>query len=105
MEAQAEITDEMALRSFDLHPVSDGQGGVSGLSEMSDHERVGLALSTVAHAAWSQAEGQMGPRVLAATGPLVRELDGHGYWAELKLPRMSRQRDDGTYAEGAWDFG
>ena len=48
MEFEVEVVDEMALRTFDLHPAGDAQGNVTGLVEMDVTERVGFALSTVA---------------------------------------------------------
>lgn len=49
MEFEVEVADEMSLRTYDLHPVGDPQGDVTGLVDMDVDERVGFALSTGCH--------------------------------------------------------
>jgi hypothetical protein len=101
MEFEVEVVDEMALRSYDLHPAGDAQGNVTGLVDMDINERVGFALSTVAAQAWRAAENGTGIRWLGGSGPSVRWLDETGAYAEVTLPRMPSRRDDGKYDDEA----
>lgn len=101
MEFEVEVVDEMALRSYDLHPAGDAEGNVTGLVDMDINERVGFALSTVATQAWRAAEKSTGIHWMGGTGPSVRWLDESGSYAGMTLPPLPNRRDDGTFDEEA----
>lgn len=94
-----EVVDEMALRTFDLHPTGDGEGNLTGLADIGLDEMIGFALSRTAMEAWQAAAPQSGLRVLGASGPHVRPRDATGAYSEIAVPRMPFRRDDGSFIE------
>lgn len=99
MEFEVEVVDEMALRSFDLHPTGDAQGNITGLIDMDLDERVMWALIQVATVAWRDAESSTGIRFLGGSGPRVRMRDENGAYAQFTIPPMPFRRDDGSWIE------
>lgn len=99
MEFEVEVVDEMALRTFDLHAMGDGEGNTVGLVDMDVNERVGFALSQVMHEAIRSRAAEIGVRSLGSSGPNVRYLDDDGQYSEFTLPKMPTRRDDGTFDE------
>lgn len=95
MEMEVEVVDEMALRTFDLHPMGDGEGNMVGLVDMDVNERVGYAISQVMHAALRERAAEIGIQWMGSSGPTVRYLGDDGQYTEMTLPKMPNRRDDG----------
>lgn len=98
MEFEVEVVDEMALRTFDLHPTGDGEGNLTGLADMDVNERVGFALSVIFGQAARAMEAQTGVKFMGGTGPMVRWVDATGNYTEMPfLGPLPQRRDDGSY--------
>lgn len=70
-----EVADEMALRTFDLHPVGNPDGGMTGLRDMDLDALAASAVGQVIAEALRAAQPATGLRWSHTTGPCVRPQD------------------------------
>lgn len=85
MEGEVQVTNEQALRVFDLME-SEGPNGELGVIDASLEDRLSLALSRIFGDACRQMEAQTGIRLLGSTGPCVRPRDEDGNYVSFPLP-------------------
>lgn len=95
-ELEVEVVDEMALRSFDLHPTGDGEGNMTGLIDMDINQRTSFAVNRIIMEALQAAEEQIGIRWLSG-GYGVRPVDDANMYTKITLDAMPNRNDDGSY--------